>query len=486
MEFGIGLANGLAQDLGYNDRINDLRYRNEAQQRTEALNEAKRRMFDQDTEYQNAMNSYDNPKVREFANNQIHKLANFVRENPDYQTSFEKREQFKSLKRQFKDNPILHRGMASDMNMRELDKDLQEMAKNPQQHDSEAYQDLLNQKQNYLQFGNQHGKDARDQFGEQAFSYVKPQDFADVIKENQDTGNKFKHNSLNSDIVPIKNGRDGAYRIMPKPSVIHQMAVDKYLARKRQYDVQYASKGIDPIKEISNQIASGIEEKFDIGDKNTLNDDLLKIKFKHSLDNAAANGGNPYKISLFDPSIAAPGSEKLSETFGSQVPHFFKGPDGKLIKNTGDTFHYEGDIFDKGYRADKKYAKTGVKQMNGFFYKPLEWGKENGYTYDPWGFGEHAVEPGMKDVMEIVNSPVDENGKSHKLLKVKGIAEVNANDSYPELKFNKSVLTNKQREAVGVDESMLDQPKTTLGSIVTDNKTGQKYKVTSDGFQIIN
>ncbi|MCV6901045.1 hypothetical protein OE165_28835, partial [Escherichia coli] len=67
--------------------------------------------------------------------------------------------QMNLLKRELKDNPDLQRGMASDAAFKQLNADLAEVAKNPEQHDIGAYDALMNQRDNYLKFGHQDGED---------------------------------------------------------------------------------------------------------------------------------------------------------------------------------------------------------------------------------------------------------------------------------------------------------------------------------------
>lgn len=472
MALDIGGIQGLAQDFQFDQRINDLRHQQEQQQRAKAIAAAKQKMFLDDIDYQNAMNAYDNPRIKAFTQGLNKQLGAYIRENPDWETNMDKRMQVKAIQRQYKDNPLLHKGIASDTAMRELDKAMAEVAKNPEQHDVGAYQELARQKQNYLQHGNQYGPEAKKMQGEQIFVFTKPRDFIPLDKTGLELGNKFKGASM--DIEYLKNGRDGAYKTVPKKELLDAAANQFYNENKRQFDVQYTSKGQDPIAAAKQFILSGIDTKFDIGNRNTLNDELYKIRYKNSLEQATAKNESPYKVSILGPGRSAPNPADLAETFGSKVVHYFRGPDGKLVRNTGDVFNYDGNIYDKGYDEKKPYQKTGIKQADGYIYKPLEWGKENGYTYDPWGFGDNAVEPGMKDVIEIVDSPVNDKGESTKLLKVKAVAEVNANDPYYEAKFNKNILTTKQRNGIGVESGLLNQE-------VLEDEVGNKFVQDASG-----
>ena len=62
-----GLIQGLSQDMGFNDKINDLRYHELENRRALAENEAKQKLFVDDLDYQNAANSYDSGLIKDFA-----------------------------------------------------------------------------------------------------------------------------------------------------------------------------------------------------------------------------------------------------------------------------------------------------------------------------------------------------------------------------------------------------------------------------------
>jgi len=179
-EYGTNL--GLAVDLQYDQRINDLRYQEEAMRRAEAMGAAKSKLFSDDLEFQTAANSFDNPIIKNKAKETIAKIGAFVRENPDWETNVNKRSQLNLLKRELKDNPDLIRGVASDNNYKQYVADLQEVAKNPNQHDSDAYNAIGEQWNNYLKFGNQNGEEAAKTEGPKAFLYSKPKDYIDVNK----------------------------------------------------------------------------------------------------------------------------------------------------------------------------------------------------------------------------------------------------------------------------------------------------------------
>lgn len=109
----LGIPIGLARDFDDN-RIEQLRYDEMANKRVKDEQEAKAKMFADDTDYNNAMNSFDNPIIKEFARGKIKEIGQFVNANPDWQSNVAKRIQYKQLIKDLKDNPDLIRGIQSD------------------------------------------------------------------------------------------------------------------------------------------------------------------------------------------------------------------------------------------------------------------------------------------------------------------------------------------------------------------------------------
>jgi hypothetical protein len=51
--------------------------------RAQALNAAKVKMFVDDTDYMNAVNSFDNPRIKEYSEQVIKDLGKYINENPE-------------------------------------------------------------------------------------------------------------------------------------------------------------------------------------------------------------------------------------------------------------------------------------------------------------------------------------------------------------------------------------------------------------------
>lgn len=471
MAIQAGLARGLAQDLQYDQRIQDLRYQKQEMDRAQALNAAKVKMFVDDTDYMNAVNSFDNPRIKQYSEQVIKDLGKYINENPDYMYDAQKMMEVKRMKRQLKDNPYLHQGMASDDNIKKFNADLAEVAKNPGFHNTNAYDKIAQQLENYKRFGNQDGEDAARQVGVKAFNYIKPRDFIDLAKTGQELGNKFK----DVEIEYLKNGRDGAYRTVPKEKSLNADARQFYLENQEQFDVNYTNKGLNPIEEAKKFIQSGIETKFDIGERNRLADDMALIRYKNSLENVPP-GKSPYQIAFLNPGSAVVDPKDVETTFGSKIPHYLTNNDGSVkIDNTGDIFNPTGHAQDEGYRTDGKYKKTGIKILDGYVYKSMDWAKANGVVNEPFGpdlWREDKVDGDWSKKAEIVDLPLNDKGESNKVVRIKVNAAVNANSPDYQGKFDSNIVTTKQR--TDVKESYLKQQlfRDTRGNLFTKDENG--------------
>ena len=80
----IGQAQGMAVDLGYGQQQQDLRYQQQMQNQQNALNDAKRRLFESDIEYQQGGNAFDQPIVKKVNQEITQQIGDYVASNPDW------------------------------------------------------------------------------------------------------------------------------------------------------------------------------------------------------------------------------------------------------------------------------------------------------------------------------------------------------------------------------------------------------------------
>lgn len=138
---------------------------------------AKAKLFADDFDYNNAINAYDNPKVKAYAQSKIKEVGTFIRENPDWERNVDKRMQYKQMIRELKDNPDLNRGLQSDASRKQWN---EWAVKNPELANSpegKLWNDGWN---NYIQYGHQEGEQGlKRDGGPRPFTFVPPELFDD-------------------------------------------------------------------------------------------------------------------------------------------------------------------------------------------------------------------------------------------------------------------------------------------------------------------
>lgn len=451
-----GYYNGLAVKTNLSDQIGDYQRHDLMMKQNKALAESKAQIFSDSVKYNTASNLFDHQKIDEYNKPIVKQIGAFYKENPDALYNPDKRVMLDQMKKSLLDNEHTLRGKASDDNFKALNADLQEIAKNPSQHNQLAYQKLLEQKENYLKYGNQLGLEASQKEGFKPFVYQKPADFIDLSKKGSDLGNNFKDVKP----VPLKNGRSGAWETVANEATLNKDAEAFYLEHKEQFDQQHGQDGLKVAKEL---IRSGIQYKFDWGNTN-LSDQLVMERARNAGEIAkikAKNAGGNTNISAYVETILKPkrtatNPEFLDKTFGSKIKHTIVNDDGSVqIDNTGDVFNYNGDIQDSNYRADGKYQPNGIKSVSGFVYKPLQWAIDNGIVNSPM-WGDDKVDGSWANTASIIDEPNPKDGKDpQKFVKFKVRADVKGNDPSYQGKFDSNVETSKMREGFGVQENLM-------------------------------
>lgn len=430
-EFGTNI--GLAQDFQYDQRINDLRYQEEAMRRAEAMGAAKSKLFADDLEFQTAANSFDNPIIKNKAKETISKIGAFVRENPDWETNVNKRSQLNLLKRELKDNPDLIRGVASDNAYKQYLADLQEVAKNPNQHDTEAYDSIANQWNNYVRFGNQNGEEAAKTEGAKSFIYQKPKDWIDVNKAFADVGNDFKDMRVKS----VKGGL-GAYEEYANPDSLKIVANQMYSQNQSQIDRIAKEKGIAPIDYVMAGINAHIPKKRDMGDYG-LAKEMAMARYKAKAEGSAGMQADTYKTSVVDRDHSVVSSDLMDAILGPGAKTILTSNDGKQVldmtginaKRTGYNFY-----------AD---PKKGVKYAEATAYIPIDQAVEMGIVKSGFGiFTDDEVAPEFNKFAKIESKEGDD-GKVHKAVKVTVFNPFDVNNAANAGVFNAKTMTSKQR-----------------------------------------
>lgn len=446
----IGNITGAAVDMQFADRINQLRYHEQESRRAQQISEAKAKMFADDMDFQNAANSHDAPIIKTNSNAIVAKVGQFIRDNPDYATNTTKLTQLNTLKRELKDNVDLTRGLASDTAYKSYLKDLQEVAKNPQQHDTEAYNDVQNQWNNYLQFGNQDGQEAAQAQGKKSFLYTKPKDFVDLNERWKTIGNGFK------DVItkPIKGGRN-AYEEVANPKSLDITAQQEYQQNKRQYDLLAQKQGINPIDYIKTGINSNIAKKRDFGDYG-LSDALYLQQYKARKDGLDRPvNKSAYQEAFVNAKEGVVSPQILEQTYSTKPKNIIYNNKGEnQIDNTGNRIFYTG-VHKWIERRDAQGRPVRQKVVEIYSYLPKDDAEQKGiYDGGTFGFGK-GISPEWNKQAEIVN--VGEGDKQQEVVKVKSLMPVELNEAYAgafdtEAHLTKSKLMDQSPQESGGGE----------------------------------
>lgn len=482
-----GIQHGLAQDFGGEQRLQDLRYRDQINKQNRALSVAKEQMLSSDLDFQTAQNAHDNPISKERSMKTVLAIGQFRREHPNWEIDPVLRAQVNLMKRDLLDNPDLLRGVATDNAFKQMNADLTEVAKNPNMHNQKAYQDLQLQRDNYLKYGNQHGIDALMSEGKKAFIYEKPADFIDLTEKGQKIGNNFQ----DVKVEKLNNGRSGAWETKPNENTLNKDAYAYYIQHKDQFDQQHPE---NPVLAAKQFIQSGIPKKFDYG--NTSLQDAItlegyKAKHKAATEKAISQGKSAYVETVLKYGKTVSNPKWLGATFGQDIKHAITNNDGSVvIDNTGDNFQYTGEIQDQNYKSDGKYKPNGVKSVDGYVYKPLSWAKENKVILDNWGSSgayddtDYDVNDKWNKVAQIVPNPKAKDGDDKYIVKLKVRADVQANNAAYQGAFDSQIEPNKLQEATGVQSDYLAEPMWNGIKVGTvGNYKGKKVIITENGPQ---
>lgn len=178
LEFG--MRKGLAVRLP--DESQQIAYRGMRANQAKIQAENKAKMFADDMDFMNVMNSHDNPLVKEYATKQIMQMGSFLRNNPDWETNPLARAEYNKMRHELKDNPDLNRGMQSDANYQTWQKYIAD-PKNADMRDDPEIQKVSQQWNNYLKFGNQYATNQEEVGklgGKKEFTFMAPEDLVDT------------------------------------------------------------------------------------------------------------------------------------------------------------------------------------------------------------------------------------------------------------------------------------------------------------------
>jgi hypothetical protein len=478
MEYGT--ATGLAQDFGYNQRINDQRFYDQQMKRAQAENEASLKAFEDDTDYMNAANSFDHNLIKANADKTIREMGEIIRNNPDYKYNPDVRRALKEKKVYLKSNPDVIRGMASDENFRRLNDDLAKVAKNPNMYDAGAYQELLAKKQNYIQYGHQDGQEAAKKFGAQAFVYDKPEDFVPLNEEALKTASQIKARKY-------KEQGNGGWEELVDENSLHPAAQDFYNRHKRQIQVTYNPKddmeGIAYAKEL---IRPGIDLKRKFGEPH-YNDALAVAKWKAKHDEAKSNGKydlDPYTYDIKTALNNSINTDLIQTMLGTTPETRIYNKDGSFKQVTKGLKFIPTGAFQQAAQVEKKInPRTGAYEGYGRTLDKNTGRVSNKNTGVYHGYVEMTEkeldESGLLDDKAMDDKIVpfegqDKKGNKTKMFRVETQAHVNLDDEAARIRYNSAAkLTNQQMNAL----KPMSQMQENIGKTgwTMDPKTGEVF-----------
>lgn len=430
-----GLRKGLAQDALYSQQVDNLHYNEQMNRQAQLMAEKKAAMLADDFDYTNAMNQHDNPLVKQFVQGKIKEIGAFINQNPDWQTNVGKRAQYKQLIRELKDNPDLNRGMLSDANYSQFQKDLAEKSKHPELFDAGAYNEVKKQWNNYIKYGNQFGEEAAKTQGKTAFVYQQPQDWADLNKDGMEYGSKFN----DFDVKPLKGGGSGSYQEVPKEASLNVLATDFYQRNKRQMDIRAAQAGYsNPVEYAKSLIVPGIKTKFDYGDIN--GDRQFALAYQKANATESAPSG-VWSKDIVGKDASYVNGAVLKEALGATPSFQIKNSNGtKFIDMTGSPVEYTGRSI---YLADGK--KKGIKNFEVITRLTPEEAQAKGIITNNFMFDDE-VESTWKE-KAVIKTGKNKKDEDITYIEVRDFIPVDINSSTAQGIYDQKATSSKYQEA---------------------------------------
>lgn len=441
MEYG--LITGLAQDFGANERINDLYRQEEALNRSKAMAEQKAKLYADSIKYQNAMNPRDHENIKKINQKLIMDLGVWAKENPNYKYDPTLMAEFNNRLDEIKSGAHVLKGMATDKNFAELDKDLQELAKNPEVYDTEAYDQILAQKKNYEQFGNQDGYEAAQKEGEKAFLYRKPKNFISNMAEDL---TKTGANVNDFDVETINDY--GGWYTKPKQSQIDALKAAKYQEHGRQLSVMarknnWTAEQLD--KYVEDNIRAGVKKDYNIGDVNAgfnrwIQGERLKLD-KKEFD--AKYGDNQDAVYTTWDYVNEPQNKMgrvpakaVLDVYGDKPTINVSGKDGTKLDLTG-----------RKWQPDGVYTTIGKdKFFGGYIDVPPEEAEQMG-VYNPGSIWKAKTDKGINSQFSGIASlqtVSDEKGNVHEFVRIQAPIGINKDDRVARKKWEMATMPTKQ------------------------------------------
>lgn len=428
--------------MGFDQRINDARYQNLQIERAKANAAASAKAFADDFSQGPIGSKYDDALIKDYTKKRMQDAVQVIKDNPNYKYNPDALAQLKAIKDDIKGNEHVQRGIAFVDAKKRLQADLAEVAKNPQMHDQEAYQDLIQQMENYNQYGNQFGAEAAQKEGPKTFVYQKPQDFVDLPQTLLKAGNSIK----DYEVIKPKGGNVGEYYTQPKADEIEAIKASIYRQHGRQIQVEARKLGFTTPKQVddwlTNGIAAGFNKHYSIGDANAqfnryIQSETLKLHKQKAAREMQANPSyTPYDYLTDKRNVAGQiNPQDIEKVWGNKPLFPLNGNNGTKVDLDGFDVNYTG----------KYIQKQGIPFFLGKIHMPLDVAEEKGIYKEPFGpdLGRSGkITPEFLDKARVATG-VDKDGKPMKYVEVDYELPINVNDKVARDKFNTFVLPDK-------------------------------------------
>jgi hypothetical protein len=470
-----GTLQGLAVDFQSNERINDLYRQETALQRAKGIAEAKASLYANDIKYQNAMNRFDAPRVKQRNTKAIYELGEWKRNNPDWSYNPTKRAEYDVKLQDLKSNEDVLRGVASDNAFKAMTTDLQELAKSGKHYNKKAYDGYLQQKRDYEQWGNQNGYDAAQSEGLQPFVYIKPKEFIDDL-----AGDLLKAGDGIQDynVIKPKDGNIGEWYSEAKPEAVgavKRMKYEQHGAQLQQLAEENGWNESQLDKYVTDNIAAGIKKNYSIGNANAKFDNMMRsaefgLQKKKLQGELMSNPSYTPFDYVIDPrnQVGQLNGDDIKKVWGDKPVNPVYGNSGSKVDLSDFSINYNG-----------KYVKNkGIPFFMGTINLPLNVAEERG-IYKQGVFTKDGITAEFLDNARVKKG-VDKDGKETEYVEVDYNLPINPNDKVARDKFNVFVLPDKLvSEGANPFQGRTYQGHT-VGSVV--NTTQGNFLVTENGY----
>jgi len=471
----LGNIGGMAVDMGFDQQVNDLRYQQQMLRQQEAQNEAKRKLFESDMEFQKGGNAFDQPLVKAENQKIVQSIGDYISSNPDWETNFSKRGYVKQLKASLKDNPHVLRALSTNDNRQALLKYAQDAKQKGISFDEDALNNELQRYSNYEKFGNPDGEEALQSEGMKAYLFTRPQDFENLPSKWLGIGKGV------ADFNLVDTGQGGYYS-KPKEEQMNALVNAAKQQNPRQIQVEAQKLGLDTPQKVDkwirDGISAGVQKHFKVGDalgwwNASMNNQELQMKKQDAKAKAQASkspdytnweyftdqtsGGKDAKTNL-----AGVLDDKLfNEVWGGTQDVKAIGSDGAIADLSDQEFHHKGKYINKG----------GVTFIPGYVDMPLDVAEAKG-IYKQGKLTWDGIKSNFKNsAKEVVITNKD--GSTQDAIRVEYDLPINRRDNVARQKFN--IATNVSKQVAPSS----GEPRT--GRKVRNNKTGQEGILYDDG-----